>query len=85
MIRCDAVKRVVLYGKVDCHLCDEMKAIVCEVQREIPFALQIVDLTEDSALASAYQAEIPVLMIDGRKAFKYRLDAAALRRRLLAD
>ncbi len=74
-----------LYGKAECHLCDEMKAVVCEVQREIPFALQVVDITGDPALTSAYQNEIPVLVIDGRKAFKYRLDAAALRRRLLAD
>lgn len=74
--------RVVLYGKADCHLCDEMKAVAEEVRREIPFALAIVDITHDPALAAAYGTEIPVLVIDGRKAFKYRVDADALRRRL---
>ncbi len=62
---------VVLYGKPECCLCDDMKAVVDEVRREIPFALE-----------AAYGTEIPVLMIDGRKAFKYRVDATALRRRL---
>jgi len=78
-----AVKtRLVLYGKTDCHLCDEMKAVVEKVRREIPFTLEIVDIVSDPVLATAYGLEIPVLVIDGRKAFKYHVDAAALRRRL---
>ena len=76
------VIRVVLYGKAECHLCDEMKAVVERVRQEIPFALEIVDIGGDPALEAAYGLEIPVLAIDGLKAFKYRVDAAALRRRL---
>jgi hypothetical protein len=76
------VIRVVLYGKADCHLCDEMKAVVDEVRREMPFVLEVVDIASDRALAAAHGLEIPVLVIDGCKAFKYRVDAAALRRRL---
>ena len=74
--------RVVLYGKPECCLCDEMKAVVEEVRREIPFALEVVDISGDPDLEAAYGSEIPVLVIDGRKAFKYRVDAPALRRRL---
>ena len=77
------MKHVVLYGKEDCHLCDEMKEVVEEVRRDVPFTLEIIDITRDPALQERYALEIPVLLIDGRKAFKYRLDAAALRRRLL--
>ena len=73
---------VVLYGKADCALCDEMKAVVEAVRRETPFALQIVDIEGDAALEAAYGLEIPVLVIDGRKAFKVRVDAPSLRRRL---
>ena len=73
---------VVLYGKPECCLCDDMKAVVDEVRREIPFALEVIDISGDRALEAAYGTEIPVLMIDGRKAFKYRVDATALRRRL---
>lgn len=77
------MNRVVLYGKADCHLCDEMKAVVEEVRREIPFALEIIDITSDPALTATYGLEIPVLVIDGRKAFKYRVEAGTLRRRLV--
>ena len=73
---------VVLYGKAECGLCDEMKAIVDEVRRDVPFALEVVDITRDAALLETYGLDVPVLTIDGRKAFKHRLDAAALRRRL---
>ncbi len=77
-----SVPRVVLYGRAECHLCDEMKAIVETVRRHVPFELELVDVDGDPALARAYGLEVPVLTIDGRKAFKYRVDEAALRRRL---
>jgi len=76
------VRTVVLYGKPDCELCDEMKAVVDEVRRTTPFTLEIVDISGDPSLSAAYGLDIPVLTIDGRKAFKYRVEAAALRRRL---
>lgn len=76
------MRTVVLYGKPDCELCDEMKAVVDEVRRTTPFTLEIVDISGDSSLSAAYGLDIPVLMIDGRKAFKHRVEAAALRRRL---
>jgi len=76
------VTHVVLYGKPECCLCDEMKIVVDEVRREVPFTLDIVDISGDAALEAAYGTEVPVLVIDGRKAFKYRVDATALRRRL---
>ena len=79
------MRAVVLYGKSECHLCDEMKAIVSEVRRDIPFSLEVVDITADPVLEATYKTEIPVLCIDGRKAFKYHVDAASLRRRLLAS
>ncbi len=80
-----SVPRLVLYGRAECHLCDEMKAVVDEVRRDTPLELAIVDVDTDPALVAAYGLEVPVLVIDGRKAFKYRVDARALRRRLARD
>jgi hypothetical protein len=71
-----------LYGRPECHLCDEMKAIVDEVRRDVPCTLAIIDITTDPVLEARYGDEVPVLLVDGRKAFKYRVDARALRRRL---
>jgi hypothetical protein len=74
--------QLTLYGRADCHLCDEMKAVVDEVRRTVPCTLAVVDVDGDPALVAAYGHDVPVLLIDGRKAFKHRVDAAALRRRL---
>jgi len=76
------MRRVVLYGTADCSLCDAMHAVVERVRRDQPFALVVVDVADDPELQRRHGAELPVLEIDGRKAFKYRVDERALRRRL---
>ncbi len=76
------MRHLVLYGKADCELCDEMKAVVDEVGRTVGLTLTVVDISGDAALSAAYGLDIPVLMIDGQVVFKHRVAAAALRRRL---
>jgi len=74
--------RVTLYSRHGCHLCEEMRAVVAAVERELPLEVDEVDVDGDPALATAYGDEVPVLFVNGQKAFKYRVDAAALRARL---
>jgi glutaredoxin len=74
--------RVTLYTRVDCHLCDDAKAVLEDVRRERPFELTTVDVDTDPALVEAYGLEVPVILVNGRKAFKYRVDAQSLRARL---
>ena len=71
-----------LYHRTDCHLCDEMRAVVDAVGRDVPFELTAVDVDGDASLAATYGPEVPVLLVNGRKAFKYRVTPAALRARL---
>ena len=59
-----------------------MKAIVARVARSIPMTIEEVDISSDPRLESLYGLEIPVLMIDGKKAAKFRVTAGALRRLL---
>jgi len=74
--------RITLYSRRDCHLCHEMRAVVDAVGRELALEVEEVDVDADPALTAAHGDEVPVLFVNGRKAFKYRLDAAALRARL---
>lgn len=74
--------RVTLYSRRDCHLCHDMRAVVDAVGRRLPLAVEEVDVDADPALHDAYGSEVPVLCVNGRKAFKYRVDAAALEARL---
>jgi glutaredoxin len=77
--------RITLYGRPDCHLCHDMRTVVDAVAREIPMMVEEVDVDGDPALARAYGAEVPVLCVNGRKAFKYRVDASTLRARLARE
>jgi hypothetical protein len=77
--------RVTLYGRADCHLCEEMRAVVERVAREIPLLVDEIDVDDDPALVDAYGADVPVLCVNGRRAFKYRVDPAALRARLARE
>jgi glutaredoxin len=71
---------VTLYSRPGCHLCDEMKALVTKVARRIQMSIAEIDITTDPALERQYGEEIPVLMIDGSKAAKYRIDEQTLLR-----
>ena len=77
--------RLTLYGRAECHLCHEMRTVVDAVAREVPFELEEVDVDDDPALVVAYGEEVPVLVVNGRKAFKYRVTARELRARLARE
>ena len=74
--------RLVLYSRKDCCLCDEMKAVIRQVARETPLAVEEIDIDSSADLQEKYGQEVPLLFINGRKAFKYRLTAKELARRL---
>jgi len=73
-----------LYSRPGCHLCDEMKAVVQRVidAAEAPATVEEIDISTDADLEERYGLEIPVLLIDGRKAAKYRVTEAELTRML---
>ncbi|MEO8259318.1 MAG: glutaredoxin family protein [Acidobacteriota bacterium] len=73
-----------LYSRPGCHLCDDMKAVVARVGREVPLMLETIDISTDPELEVRYGLEIPVLLVDGRKAAKYRVSEEELRRILKA-
>jgi len=59
-----------------------MKAVVARVVRESPTPVTIdeVDISTDADLEARFGLEIPVLLIDGRKAAKYRVTEGELTR-----
>ena len=67
-------------------MCDEMKAVIHRVADalEVPVTVEEIDISTDPGLETLYGLEIPVLMVDGRKAAKYRITADALMRILAA-
>ncbi len=73
---------VEIYGKRDCCLCDEAKVTLLKVRREIPFDLHEIDIESTPEFYETYKERIPLVVINGRLAFKFRVDEETLRRRL---
>lgn len=74
--------KLTLYSRQDCCLCDEMKAVIGEVARRISLDLEEVDIDGAAGLREKFSDETPVLFINGRKAFKYRVTAKQLTKSL---
>ena len=72
------MKRLPLYGKPGCCLCDEARKVVTGVRATIPFELEEVDVSLDPVLHRRYGERIPVLAIDGSDALELQVDAVAL-------
>jgi glutaredoxin len=64
---------VVVYSRKGCHLCDVVKEMLMRLQGEADFQWREVDIDADPELHNRYNDEVPVVVIDGRKAFKYRM------------
>ncbi len=71
--------RVILYTKPGCHLCDEMKEQMREANCDESYSLEEVNIETDAELFARYQYEIPVLLINGVEAFRYRLQPEQFR------
>ena len=67
-----------LYTRSGCHLCEQMRDVIGHAARRVPLRLDEIDITKDAALTREYGVEIPVLLIEGRKAAKYRISEADL-------
>ena len=76
---------VEVYGKADCCLCEEVVATLVRVRREIPFDLHEINIESTPELYEVYKERIPLVFINGRPAFKFRVDEEALRRRLARE
>ena len=76
---------VVVYSKPDCCLCDELKQQLQRLGTEHRFDLREVNILEDQQAFERYKDQIPVVFINGRKAFKYRLDEKEFLKRLARE
>ena len=56
--------------------------MVREIQADGAFELELVDIDGDPALEAAYRELIPVVEIDGERAFTYFVEPEALRARV---
>jgi glutaredoxin len=79
-----ATPQVTLYTRKGCCLCDDAKRVLESVRGRAVFELHEVDIDSDAGLRSSYNDEVPVIAINGRKAFKYRVSERELLKKLAA-
>ena len=78
------IPQLTLYTRGECCLCEEMKEVIQRVAQKTPLDLEEIDVDSTPGLVEEYGDEVPILFIDGRKAFKYRVMVGELKKKLLS-
>ena len=89
----DAVIALTIYSRPDCHLCEDMKTLVRRIaagtghasDRALALNVVEIDISGNAELEALYGLEVPVLLVNGKKAAKYRISESELRRRLESE
>ena len=76
--------RITVYSKRDCHLCDEAKGVLKRFAASYPLQINEQDIESDPALFEKFHDEIPVIFLENRKLFKYRIDEKKFRKAIEA-
>lgn len=78
----ELVITVTMYTRPGCCLCREAREVLDDVRRSHSFRLLEVDISSDRTLQALYGEEIPVVLVEDRKAFKFRVDPRRLLRQI---
>ena len=70
------MRRVTLYGRPGCHLCDDAQSVLDRVGE--PY--DVVNIEDHDDLLKRYLERIPVVTVDGEERFDFFVDEDALRR-----
>jgi glutaredoxin len=76
------VRTVVVYSRKGCHLCELVKESLVKLSRRGGFIWNEIDVDSEAELRRQFNDEVPVVFIDGRKAFKYHMDEQEFLRKL---
>jgi hypothetical protein len=76
---------LILYGKAECHLCDEAEAIVARVCTELGVRYRKVDIQGSPELFEQFRYRIPVVEVPGGQTLDWPTTAERVRRAILAS
>jgi glutaredoxin len=75
-------RKVTIYTRPGCHLCEEAKTQIAPLLGEFGARLREVNIDADPVLRERYTNDVPVIFLGPRKVAKHRLDLAQFRRQL---
>jgi hypothetical protein len=76
------MSRVVVYTRVDCHLCEVAVSQVAAIVAETGSTWSAVDVDADPDDRAEYGDRVPVILVDGVEHGYYRVEPDRLRRAL---
>ena len=71
-----------VYYRVGCHLCEQMAASLRLLQRELDFSFELVDIDQDEQLRERYNADVPVVVLNGEVICFHFFEEESLRQHL---
>ena len=74
--------KVLLYKKENCKLCDEAESILQKLKKEKRFFLERITLEANTDLFERFGEKVPVVFINDKMVFEFKLDEAAFLRKL---
>ena len=72
------VAQLTVYGRLECHLCQDMMTALDDFQDELGFKVNFIDVDQDPKLIEQYGSRVPVLRSPEQEICHYFLDKQAL-------
>lgn len=63
--------KIAFLEKPECHLCEDAEIVVQKVCARLSLPWEKINIEDHPDLYDQYKEEIPVLLVDGQKLFKY--------------
>ena len=70
---------LIMYGRSSCHLCDDMRDALEDLQGELRYTLEFRDIDSNKDWRDKYGLKIPVLVSGDTEICHFQLDPVALR------
>jgi glutaredoxin len=77
--------QVTLYTRAGCCLCVDAKQVIAAARERVDFDYAEIDIDTDEELVRLYNDEVPVIAINRRKAFKYKVNMNEFLKKLAAS
>ena len=74
--------KVEIYSKRGCCLCKKARKLLDKVNADMPFTFKEVDIGASEDLFRKYKEDIPVIFINGKKAFKFKVDEIEFKKKV---
>lgn len=76
---------VIVYSRSHCGCCEQAIKTLTQAQEQHQFTLEIIDIDTVPELKTLYDAQVPVIVINGKVRFRGKVNPVLLERLLSAE